>query len=251
MSTFYIQSETLENIADAIREKGGTSEAMTAAQMGSKIRDIEVKSDIPPHAYEGGSITEFSSPANYVLNSAFCDCYSLISINLPNVSYIGDYAFQYCISLTSVNLSNVSYIGRYAFNHCPALVSINLPNVSYIGNCAFFECSSLTSMDLPNVNCVEDLTFKYCESLAIVSLPKVSCIKNGAFMHCYNLLSLYLLSNSVCSLPYSNAFTHTPIAGYTTSTGGAYGSIYVPASLYNSYKTATDWSVYSSRFVSV
>lgn len=36
-----------------------------------------------------------------------------------------------------------------------------------------------------------------------------------------------------------------------TSTGGIYGSIYVPASLLASYKTATNWITYSSRFVGV
>jgi hypothetical protein len=49
--------------------------------------------------------------------------------------------------------------------------------------------------------------------------------------------------NNVTSVPtlrYSNAFSSTPIAGYTTSTGGIYGSIYVPASLYESFKTATN-----------
>ena len=43
----------------------------------------------------------------------------------------------------------------------------------------------------------------------------------------------------------------TPISNYTSSTGGVYGSIYVPASLYNDYVTDTNWSAYSARIVSV
>jgi hypothetical protein len=46
----------------------------------------------------------------------------------------------------------------------------------------------------------------------------------------------------------SDAFRSTPIAGYTDS-AGKYGSIYVPASLLASYKTATNWTYFSSRFV--
>ena len=48
-----------------------------------------------------------------------------------------------------------------------------------------------------------------------------------------------------------NAFTSTPISNYTTSTGGVYGSIYVPESLYSSYIASTNWVTYSDRFVSL
>ena len=55
----------------------------------------------------------------------------------------------------------------------------------------------------------------------------------------------------MCSNGGTSTFTSTPIAGYTTSTGGVYGSIFVPASLYDRYISATNWVTYSSRFVSV
>jgi hypothetical protein len=59
---------------------------------------------------------------------------------------------------------------------------------------------------------------------------------------------LYLTGSSVCALAHSNAFSSTPIGGYSTS-AGTYGSIYVPASLIDAYKTATNWTYFSSRFV--
>ena len=49
----------------------------------------------------------------------------------------------------------------------------------------------------------------------------------------------------------SNALSSTPIAGYTTSTGGVYGSIFVPSSLLASFKANSVWSWYSDRFVGV
>jgi hypothetical protein len=48
----------------------------------------------------------------------------------------------------------------------------------------------------------------------------------------------------------SNAFSSTPIGGYSTS-AGTYGSIYVPTSLLTSYKNATNWTYFSSRFVGI
>lgn len=59
------------------------------------------------------------------------------------------------------------------------------------------------------------------------------------------------MSTSVVSLGNINAFSSTPISGYTSSTGGVYGSIYVPASLLASYKAATNWVNYSDRIVGV
>jgi hypothetical protein len=58
------------------------------------------------------------------------------------------------------------------------------------------------------------------------------------------------MGSSVCKLSHSNAFTSTPIGGYSAS-AGTYGSIYVPASLLTAYKTATNWTYFSSRFVGV
>lgn len=44
-------------------------------------------------------------------------------------------------------------------------------------------------------------------------------------------------------------FANTPIANTTYL--GYFGSIYVPASLLASYKTATNWATYSSRMVGI
>ena len=64
----------------------------------------------------------------------------------------------------------------------------------------------------------------------------------------YNFKYLYLTGSSLCKLSNSNAFSSTPIGGYSAS-AGTYGSIYVPASLLTSYQTATNWAYFSSRFV--
>ena len=71
------------------------------------------------------------------------------------------------------------------------------------------------------------------------------------FSKCYNLLSVYLNVSSVTALSNVNAFISTPISDYTTSTGGVYGSIFVPTSLYSSFISATNWATYSSRIVSM
>jgi hypothetical protein len=64
-------------------------------------------------------------------------------------------------------------------------------------------------------------------------------IGSTAFGSCTNLNTFYLAGSTVCGLSGSNVFTGTGI----TSTAG---SIYVNASLVDSYKTATNWTYFSN-----
>ena len=115
---------------------------------------------------------------------------------------------------------------------------------------AFYGCSVLPSITLPKCKSLY-ATFYNCSSLSIASFPECNYIGSSTFSNCWNLLSLYLLSTSVATLINSAVFTSTPVAGYTTYTNGVYGSIYVPMSLLDQYKAATNWSFFSSRFVGV
>ena len=123
-------------------------------------------------------------------------------------------------------------------------------NATNISSYAFYNCSSLTTASFPSATSIGSYAFYNCHLLTIASFPSATSIGNSVFGYCYSFLSLYLLGSSVPTLG-TGAFVSTPIGGYTTSTGGVYGSIFVPSSLYNSYITATNWSLYSSRFASI
>ena len=87
-----------------------------------------------------------------------------------------------------------------------------------------------------------------CSALAAASFPRGRFIESNAFQSCIRLTSLYLTGSSVVTLRNSNAFSSTPIGGYS-ATAGQFGSIYVPASLLSSYQSSTNWVYFSSRFV--
>ena len=117
----------------------------------------------------------------------------------------------------------------------------------------FQNCVSLKTVEMPIVDGFQQSFFYNCQALSEVSFPKANMIGANVFNRCFNLLSLTLeyYSNSVVWLVQSNAFESTPIAGYTASTGGQLGSIYVPASLLTEYQSATNWAFFSERFVGV
>ena len=125
--------------------------------------------------------------------------------------------------------------------------------IGLIATIIYFKYNKSLVLKIVDMSCVaiNMYTFYGCTNLTTVSLSACTSIDTYAFRSCYNLLSLYLLGSSIPTLASTNAFISTPISAYTTSTGGVYGSIYVPSSLYNSYLTATNWSQFSSRFVSV
>ena len=168
-----------------------------------------------------------------------------------NATSIESYAFYYCSNLTTASFPNARSIGNYAFYNCTSLTTVSFPSATSIGGYAFRSCSSLTTVSLPSVTSTGNSAFANCINLTTASFPNATYIGGYTFRSCHNLLSLYLLGSSMCENGGTSTFTSTPIAGYTTSTGGVYGSIFVPASLYDSYISATNWATYSSRFVSV
>lgn len=220
------------------------------------------------------SMGSFSAIGKY----AFANCFSLSQLSFPNATIIESNAFQYCIKLSSIYFPNASIIGDSAFTGCKILPSADFPEAERIGTSAFISCDYLKTINAPKVSYIGNSAFQLCLALPSIVLPKATTISNYAFFNvrsmsaavfgydasstqgvfggsafrsCYRLMSLYLLKSSCYSLSNINAFYSTPISTYTNYTSGVNGSIFVPESLYNSYITATNWSAYSSRFVSL
>ena len=84
-------------------------------------------------------------------------------------------------------------IGFNAFSSCGSLKNIDCTNVAYVGSNAFYSCANLSNIDLP-------VAMSICSS---------------AFRNCFRLVSLTLGASTLCTLSNSNAFTSTPIGGYS------------------------------------
>ena len=176
---------------------------------------------------------------SYIENNAFYS-YSLLSqVSLPMCSYIGASAFYRCYSLSQVNLPVCSYIENNAFYNCKLLNQVNLPVCSYISNSVFFNCYSLSQASLPLCEYIGSGAFRTC-SLQSLSLPVCSYIGGLAFYGCSSLSIITIGYSGICSLGDARTFETTQI---TSSTG----SIYVPASLVDSYKSAKNWSYFSTQ----
>ena len=160
---------------------------------------------------------------------------------------IGAYAFNGCNTLAEANFPACDIVGQSAFGKCLNLTTASFPNCSTLGVNAFAGCNNLTSVYLPKCTTISNYAFNACTNLSTISLPECNSIGAYAFSNCSKLQSIYLLGDKVCSLT-TTAFNNTPMSK-SSYLGNSYGSIYVPAVLFEDYKKAPSWSVYSSRIV--
>lgn len=204
------------DIKTAIENKGVDMTGVSFLGYASKIGEIVSGVGYTDRdVIEGRYQYNISNSASFVYSSAF-EYKSVQTVDLPNCLYVGNKAFFYCTSLTTVNLPSCTALYDYAFRSCNNLSYISLPNVTRVSRYCFGNCTALET----------------------ISLPKCSYLNRYAFLSCYNLNTIYMgiELSTVASMVSSNALLDC----------SALQSIYVPASLVDAYKSATNWSYYSS-----
>jgi hypothetical protein len=177
----------------------------------------------------------------------FSGCYSLKSviINGNITSYASGGIFSSCYSLKSVVINGSITNTLLVFYANRSLEIINIPDgIDTIVTNAFYECYSLKSIVIPeSVTTIENTAFYGCGSLKSIIIPKnVATIGSGVFSTCYGMKFYdFTQHTSVPTLANSNAFYGIP----------SDCEIRVPASLYNEWKSATNWSSLASKIVAV
>ena len=189
-----------------------------------------------------GTTTTFTNDrVTQIGDYKFYYCTTLTSVSFPNVISVGESTFGNCWYLTTANLPKATTIKSYAFYRCTRLTSINLPNVTNIMTGAFSSCTGLTTVNFPVLNSLGQSAFNGCSALAVADLGTVKSIGSYAFQYCSSLKTIYLRGSTVCTLNNSLNFVGN----------SANISIFVPASLVSSYKTATNWRYFSSKIFSI
>ena len=115
---------------------------------------------------------------------------------------------------------------QYMFQNCYKLINvdwggINTSNVTY-ANGVFYNCRELISIDISNI----DSSGFTMDALF--------------FQGCTNLTKVIINRQDVFKMTATSFFANTPIASGT-------GYVYVPDNMVETYKSATNWSDYSSQ----
>ena len=128
---------------------------------------------------------------------AFNNCYSLLTITIPNgITKINSYAFYYCYSLSSISIpSGVTSLYSKIFFNCYSLLTVSLPSsVKLIDQHAFYDCYCLKNINIPyGITKIYKYAFQNCRSLLSISIPSsVTSIDEYAFSYCYSLENITL-----------------------------------------------------------
>ena len=204
----------------------------------------------PGYASKIGEITTsfVTVPLNVSANGTYnpgegIDGYSQVVVDVPQ-SVTGYTQKEITEGLCITDLNNsASFVGKSAFVYNSCLTTVDLPMCETVGDDAFKNCTSLQTVSLPVCSNVSHYAFYGCFLLQTVSLPVCTSIKEGAFNYCTSLSVAYIGTgiDIVCVLGNSNVFSGC----------SALTSIYVPTSLVESYKAATNWTFYSDKIVGI
>lgn len=170
------------------------------------------------------------------------------------------------VSLTAEDLSGITAISRYAFAYS-SLIAIEMPDsITEIGDSVCYKCSGLVSVTLSeSLAAIPSNAFSSTLLTSIV-LPKgIKVINSYAFDYCQKLTRVTVLGNitriGTCALEQCKALEEVDLTACTSvptlSNIDAFRGIpttckiKVPSKLYESWKSATNWSTYASQIVAV
>ena len=196
-------SNFLTDVAEAIRNKKGTTNTIPARNFDSEIVSIEGGGGSSKYAprwinfynYKGSDlIPELSQLDTSNLTNMsymFYGCsglktLDLSSFNTSNVTSM-NYVFHNCSGLTILDLSNFNTSNvtsmSYMFYTCVNLKTLDLSsfNTSNVTNTTymFYNCSGLTSLDLSNFNTsnVTSMDNMFNSCLKLETVPELNCGK--------------------------------------------------------------------------
>lgn len=228
------EEASIQDIANAIREKNESTTTYKVAEMGAAVRNL------PTGGGDEDAIIQRTISGAYsndrittVGVCAFLGCQALTAIDLPNVTQVNRNAFESCIRLSTINLPKVTALDRGVFTNS-AIQQANFPLVTTIGNNCFYAAKHLISANLPLITSLPIDSFRL-STIQTADFAAITNINRTAFTDCTSLETLIIRTPSICVISdISIALRGSKIAAGT-------GYIYVPDNLVDSYKAATNW----------
>jgi len=188
----------------------------------NSIKEVEIPSSVTTiesnafyNMYNIKSITLPSTIAS-LGGSCFYNNWSLVSVTIPStapITSIPTSAFTQCYSLKSFQVpNNVTEIGNSAFSNCPSMETISLPEgLLSIGSSAFSSCYALSSITIPStVTSIGNSAFSNAKQIMEYHLlPTAPPTLGGSSVF------TGISANAVIYVPYSS--DHSILAAYKSA----------------------------------
>lgn len=176
-------TELFKNIADAIREKKGTTEPIVAEDFPEEIESIE----------SGGNLDDYFNTEIGSGNSARPGAIGVIK-SIPNTTIVNGtslaYSFYNFIGLTAIPLIDTSNVTNMQsmFSNCYNFTTIPLLDTSNVTNMQtmFNWCNSLEEIPLLNTSNVKDIAQMFSNCLSLTTVPLLNTSKVTSFYNTFN-----------------------------------------------------------------
>lgn len=240
MSKKLYEESSIQDIANAIREKNESTTTYKVAEMGAAVRNLPTGGGDEDAIIQRTISGAYSNDRITTVGAcAFLGCQALTAIDLPNVTQVNRNAFESCVRLATINLPKVTALDRGIFTNS-AIQQANFPLVTTIGDNCFYTAKHLTSANLPLVTSLPIDSFRL-STIQTADFAAITSINRTAFTDCTKLETLIIRTPSVCVISdISIALRGSKIASGT-------GYIYVPDDLVASYKAATNWVAFADQ----
>lgn len=244
MAKYVIEDTTLNNTANAIREKTGKTDKITPSNFATEIASIE--------SGGGSSTVTKGLIINECDENGFVTDASVVGMTeIPSYYFMNMFGMDKCLfnDKTKLHLpENLKIIQKASFYSCPYLKLSSLPGeIIDIGSNAFYGCSQINISELPSgITILNAGVFRNCKAITELTCKgSISSIGKygdaGTFDGCSNLAKLVFPNiTELITLNDTRVFSGTKIASGT-------GYIYVPDALVDSFKSATNWSDYGDE----
>jgi hypothetical protein len=139
----------------------------------------------------GTTLNEIKLNTISIGGATFKSCTSILTVILPNVTFIPDEAFKSCTALTSVNCPLVTNFAYDSFCYCTSLLIADCSEATRFERGVFFNCFSLKKFKAPVLTYIGDWCFTGA-ALTSVECSLVTSIGVEAFAECKALQSCNL-----------------------------------------------------------
>lgn len=243
MTRVIVSRDKLVAVAEAIREKSGTTNGLTLDEMPEVVSAIEATGE--GFTFDQIATRDISGNVNLSVSSvsayAFYGCTGVTSFAAPNATTIGGYTCYTASGLKgSLNFPVCTNIGTYAFYQCTGITELNAPNVTTLGDYAFARCTNIKTLSFPELTAIPVGAFggssTYKMLATSIELPKCETIGNSSMTYFDKITRLVLpectsIGNSSCTNWATLAFVDlgkcTSIANYGLRNNGKLATLII------------------------
>lgn len=183
MANVLIESQTMTDIANAIREKNGTDTTYKPAEMSQAVREIASIESGDPYA-KFNEILLYDGRTNYDYAFAYS------KVQYDDIKNAKDLIKKYCTKISN------------GFKDCSTIkkVDLDISNVTNAQYC-FIGCINLIEIYLSNTNKNKSFIsiFNYCIETKTIEILDFSSSTNNlnAFLYCYALENIKIVPKTI------------------------------------------------------